>query len=77
MTFTLYGPRFSVGPFFFFQTSREAAEMRGRSPAIVLFECFHLSGCCLLIDRVGGLLDRAIVRLPGFAGDVLIGGHGA
>jgi len=42
MTFTLYGPRFSVGPFFFSEAGRNGVagigEKRGLSPAARLLE---------------------------------------
>jgi hypothetical protein len=52
-------------------------EIRGRSPAIVLFECCHLGAGDLLIDGCARLLDRAFVGLPGFACDVLVSRYGA
>src|SRR4051812_12124497 len=68
------GRGFPSALFSFFRTRcvANAGGRRGRSPAIVLFECCHLGRCGLLINGVGGLLDRALVRLSGFACDVLV-----
>jgi len=54
-------------PFFLLgRKSRQRLEFckeRGRSPAIVLFKSRHLGGCSLSVDRVGRLLNSALIRL--------------